>query len=255
MRAVIQRVKEASVEAEGKDKLEIGAGLVVTVAVARNDGMRDVGHLVSRLTNMRIFNDENGKMSQSLKDIGGDVVLVPHVSLLGDCSKGRRPSFTYVGSQKKREKFFEELGTKLADEGITVHSVQEEDVTEVTITSDGPITLLLDSKRTITFKKRRMMRRWGRRRRFYRRRPYRGRRDRYRDRGDRYRDRDDRYRDRDDRYRDRDRDDRYRDRDDRYRDRDDRDRDRDDRDRDRDRDRGRGDDRYRGGDRDMDDRG
>ena len=229
MRAVIQRVSQAAVRANGRAKAKMGPGLVVTIGVARNDGLGDAERIVSRIVNMRVFNDEDGKMSQSLTDIGGEVILQSRVSLLGDCGRGRRPSFTHVASEKKRTKLFTEVEDRFTEAGVQVHSTTEEEPLELLITGDGPVTLLTDTKRTILPKKRRPPTRpWFRRRRRRYRRYYR--RDRYRDRyyegRDRYRDDD--Y-DRRDRYRDDDRDrrDRYRDDDygrrDRYRD-DDRDR-------------------------------
>ena len=227
MRAVIQRVSQAAVRANGRAKAKIGPGLVVSIGVARNDGQGDADRVVSHIINMRIFNDEDGKMSQSLTDVGGEVILQSRVSLLGDCGKGRRPSFTHLASEKRRAKLFTEVESRLTDAGVQVYSTTEENPLELVITSDGPVTLLVDTKRTILAKKRPVPSRpWYHRRRRRRRRYWRNdRRDHYRDRGyerrDRYRDDDydrrDRYRDRDHDRRDRYRDDQYDDRD-RYRD-------------------------------------
>lgn len=246
MRVVIQRVKKAALKAEGHDDIETGVGLVVTLGVARNDNLRDVTHVASRIVNMRVFNDEEGRMQRSLQDVEGSVILQSHVSLLGDCGKGRRPSFTYAASSRKQGKLVAEVADQVREAGVTVHVVAVDAPVELTIECEGPITLLADSKRTIIFRKRRLMHRPSSR---FRRPYYRRRRSYYRD-GDRDRDRDSgrgRGRDRDrDRGPDRDRD-RGPDRDrDRGPDRD--------RDSDRDRDRGRDDGSrgYRGRD---DDRG
>lgn len=228
MRAVIQRVSQAAVRVKGRAKTKIGSGLVVTIGVARNDSSGDAERVVARIVNMRIFNDEDGKMSQSLQDIEGEVILQPQVSLLGDCSKGRRPSFTHLASAKRQAKLLAEVESNLSEAGVTVHIVSADDPPELLIQGDGPITLLVDSKRTILAKKKRIPERpWYRRRfRRRRRRDWRyDRHDRYRDRGyegrDRYRDDDygrrDRYRDDDQGRRDRYRDDDYGRRD-RYRD-------------------------------------
>ena len=155
MRAVIQRVAKANLKVNGKAKAEIGPGLVVTIGVARNDNLRDVEHIAARVVNMRIFNDESGRMSQSLKDIGGEVILLCHVSLLGDCSKGRRPSFTYAGSSRKRARLLAELAKQIEEAEVTVQTASEEDPVTLEIECDGPITLLADSKRSIIFRRKR----------------------------------------------------------------------------------------------------
>ena len=146
MRAVIQRVKEASVKTEGKDKPKIGAGLVVTVGVARNDAVRDVEHVVSRLVNMRIFNDENGKMSQSLKDTGGEIILLPHVSLLGDCSKGRRPSFIEAAPPEMANELYGRFVDHVAETGVSVQTGRFRAAMEVALVNQGPVTLIVESR-------------------------------------------------------------------------------------------------------------
>ncbi len=178
MRAVIQRVAKATLKVDGKDVGVIQPGLVLSVGVARNDASQDAEQLAHRVLNMRVFNNEEGRMSRSLKDVEGQVIVLNHVAIMGDTGKGRRPSFTYVAAQEKREKLIGELIAALEAEGVTVYTAGQDDPTSLEIEHDGPITMLADTKRLIKFRKRRFRR--SRFRRFYRRRGYY--RDRYRDR-------------------------------------------------------------------------
>ncbi len=206
MRAVIQRVAKATLKVNGKAAGTVKPGLVLEVGVARNDNAQDVAQLVHRVVNMRLFNNEEGRMSQSLKDVSGQVILLNQASIMGDTGKGRRPSFTYAAGAAKRESLMEELKAKFEAEEIKVHTAAEDVTVALELEFDGPVTMLADTKNMITFRKRRQHRqrpkKFLRHRRGFRERGYRDRG--YRDRGSRgYRDRG--YRDRDRGYRDRDR--------------------------------------------------
>ncbi len=148
MRAVVQRVKEAWVRVGDEEVARIGVGLVVLVAVAADDGPGDVSYLAQKLANLRVFAGEGRLMHFSLLDLHGEVLLVSQFTLLGDCRKGRRPSFDAAGPPDLAEKLYEDLAAALAGYGLKVATGRFRQMMDVSLVNDGPVTLLLDSKKT-----------------------------------------------------------------------------------------------------------
>ncbi|NWF92875.1 MAG: D-tyrosyl-tRNA(Tyr) deacylase [Syntrophaceae bacterium] len=147
MRAVIQRVKSASVHVDGRVSGRIGKGLLILLGVARGDDEKDVSFMVSKLPDLRIFEDETGKFNLSLKETGGELLVVSQFTLYGDCRKGRRPSFTEAEEPTAAKALYERLVSRLREEGIPVETGEFQAKMEVHLINDGPVTLILDSKK------------------------------------------------------------------------------------------------------------
>ncbi|OHB67993.1 MAG: D-tyrosyl-tRNA(Tyr) deacylase [Planctomycetes bacterium RBG_13_62_9] len=147
MRAVVQRVSEARVEVDGTIIGHVGRGLLVYLGVGRDDAEADVQFMVDKLVNLRIFADDAGKMNRSVVDVGGGVLLVSNFTLLGDCRKGRRPSFDAAGEPTLAEQLYERIGDLMAQQGIAVAKGSFGAHMQVASINDGPVTFLLDSKR------------------------------------------------------------------------------------------------------------
>jgi D-tyrosyl-tRNA(Tyr) deacylase len=146
MRAVVQRVKSAEVYVEGRLSGKIGSGLLVFVGVGKGDGENDVSYMTSKLPELRIFEDASGKFNLSLKEKGGEILIVSQFTLYGDCRKGRRPSFTEAEEPAAAKNLYDRLIDKLRDQGIPVQTGEFQAKMEVHLINDGPVTLLLDSK-------------------------------------------------------------------------------------------------------------
>ena len=147
MRAVIQRVKFAKVEVDGYITGSIDRGLLVFLGVEDNDNMDDINYLADKICNLRIFEDENEKMNLSAIDVGSSLLVVSQFTLYGDCRKGRRPNFMRAA----KPDFAEELYNKFVNECkkyITkVETGKFQAIMNVTLVNDGPVTLLIDSKK------------------------------------------------------------------------------------------------------------
>lgn len=147
MRAVVQRVKSASVSVGGNVVGEIGAGMLVLLGVENGDSERDVEWLVSRLARVRIFDDGEGKMNLSVRDVGGNALVVSQFTLFGSMKKGSRPSFNRAAVPAQAiplyEKFIAELSAAL---GETVPTGRFGAMMDVALVNDGPVTLVLDSR-------------------------------------------------------------------------------------------------------------
>jgi len=148
MRAVIQRVKSAAVYVEGRLSGKIGSGLLVFVGVGKGDGENDVSYMTSKLPELRIFEDGSEKFNFSLKETGGEILIVSQFTLYGDCRKGRRPSFTEAEEPTVAKNLYDRLIDKLRDQGIPVQTGEFQTKMEVHLINDGPVTLLLDSKKS-----------------------------------------------------------------------------------------------------------
>ncbi len=148
MRAIVQRVIEASVTVEEAVVGAIGAGLLVYVGVGRDDGDADVAYLVDKITNLRIFNDDQGKMNLSVADIGGALLVISAFALQGDARKGRRPSFDPAAGPEMAESFYNRLCIELEQAGLRVARGVFRAHMHVHCINDGPVSILLDSKRT-----------------------------------------------------------------------------------------------------------
>lgn len=147
MRAVIQRVKSAEVRVAGRVTGKIGKGLLVFIGVARGDEESDLNFLTSKIPSLRIFEDESEKFNLSLKEIGGEILVVSQFTLYGDCRKGRRPSFTEAEEPTIAKRFYDRFIMELRGQGIPIQTGEFQAKMEVHLVNDGPVTLLLDSKK------------------------------------------------------------------------------------------------------------
>lgn len=145
MRAVIQRVRECAVMVEKETVGRIGPGLLVLLGVAETDTEADADFLVTKIPGLRIFSDENGKMNRSLTDTGGGLLVVSQFTLLGDCRKGRRPSFGRAASPDKAERLYEYFLEGVRKYPLSVESGRFGAMMAVQLVNDGPVTLILES--------------------------------------------------------------------------------------------------------------
>lgn len=147
MRAVVQRVTRARVTVEGRIAGEIGPGLMVLLGVAAVDDESDVAWMAEKIAHLRVFVDDEGLMNRSVVDTGGAVLLVSQFTLHGDARKGRRPSFIAAAPSEMAEPLFERTGAALHALGLQVAYGEFGADMHVDLTNDGPVTILLDSKR------------------------------------------------------------------------------------------------------------
>jgi D-aminoacyl-tRNA deacylase len=145
MRAVVQRVSSASVTVGGRTTGEIGRGLLVFVGIAPQDGDAEARWIADKVANLRIFEDDEGKMNRSLLEIEGEVQLVSQFTLYGDARKGRRPSFVSAAQGDEAERIYEAAVAALRGLGITVATGEFGAIMDVALTNAGPVTILLDS--------------------------------------------------------------------------------------------------------------
>ncbi|MFZ5453422.1 MAG: D-aminoacyl-tRNA deacylase [Thermodesulfobacteriota bacterium] len=147
MRAVVQRVKEAWVLIEGEEVARIGPGLLILAGVAADDGPEDVAFMAKKLAHLRIFAGDGKLLHLSLLDLQAEALVVSQFTILGDCRKGRRPSFDQAAPPETAEKLYEDLAAALAAYGLKVATGRFRQMMEVGLVNDGPVTLLLDSKK------------------------------------------------------------------------------------------------------------
>lgn len=147
MRAVIQRVEKASVSVEGEIKGQIGAGFLVLIGVEEGDGDADFRYIAEKVPNLRVFEDEQGKMNRSLLDVGGELLAVSQFTLLGDARGGRRPSFITAARPETADPMYERLVADWRARGIRVETGVFGAHMKVSLVNDGPVTILLDSRR------------------------------------------------------------------------------------------------------------
>jgi len=145
MRAVVQRVSEASVEVDGQVIGEIGRGFVVLLGVTHGDTEQEARYLARKIAHLRVFEDDAGKMNRALADVGGSVLVVSQFTLYGDARKGRRPSFTDAAPPEIAEPLVERFTDFLRDEGLPVATGQFRAKMQVRLCNDGPVTLILDT--------------------------------------------------------------------------------------------------------------
>lgn len=145
MRAVIQRVSKASVTVEGRTIAQIGNGILVLLGVKQDDSKKEAELLAKKTANLRIFNDEQGKMNISLLDIEGEALVVSQFTLYGNCKKGRRPSFIDAALPEKADLLYQEYVQYLKGEHITVQTGQFQAMMQVELVNEGPVTIILDS--------------------------------------------------------------------------------------------------------------
>jgi D-tyrosyl-tRNA(Tyr) deacylase len=146
MRAVIQRVKSSSVTVGGELVGNIGNGVLVLLGVAVSDHFDDAKYLADKIVNLRIFEDENHKLNRSLCDIGGEMLVVSQFTLLGDCRKGRRPSFVKAAPPELADELYRQFVECVSQKGIAVETGRFQTMMEVSLINDGPVTLIVESK-------------------------------------------------------------------------------------------------------------
>ncbi len=148
MRVVLQRVSQAGVTVNGDEVASIGAGLVVLLGVAQDDSADDARYLAGKVAGLRIFEDNAGRMNRSVAEIGGGVLVVPQFTLLADCRKGRRPSFTAAAPPEEAEALYQVFVEELRRKALSVATGRFQAHMQVSLTNDGPVTILLDSRRS-----------------------------------------------------------------------------------------------------------
>jgi len=147
MRACVQRVSEAQVTVDGQVVGKIGRGLLVLLGVGREDAEADAEWLVDKIIELRIFEDDAGKMNRSLADVSGRLLVVSQFTLWGDCRKGRRPSFVAAAPPEDAERLYEHFAALARQRGVPVATGRFRAMMQVALVNDGPVTLLLDSKK------------------------------------------------------------------------------------------------------------
>ena len=147
MRAVVQRVSAARVEVDGRIVGKIDSGLAVLLAVAQDDSTSDADYLADKIINLRIFPDADGKMNLSLVDNGGAVLVVSQFTLYGDVRRGRRPSYTDAAEPEKANLLYTYFVDRIRRAGVKVETGVFQAHMQVSLTNDGPVTILLDSRK------------------------------------------------------------------------------------------------------------
>lgn len=147
MRVVVQRVQSASVDIAGRTVGAIDGGVVVLLGIAPEDGVAEVKWCADKVANLRIFNDEEGKMNRSLLDVGGDALVVSQFTLYGDARKGRRPSFIRAAQGPEAKQRYEDVVAELRVAGVRCATGEFGAVMDVALVNEGPVTILLDSDR------------------------------------------------------------------------------------------------------------
>ena len=145
MRLLVQRIKEAKVSVEGTEIGTAGVGLCVFLGVGKADDADKARYLSEKLSNLRIFDDEEGKMNRSVRDVGGEILVVSQFTLYGDCTKGNRPSFTEAAPATEAERLYESFVDRLRALGLRVATGRFGAKMDVSLTNDGPVTLILEA--------------------------------------------------------------------------------------------------------------
>ena len=147
MRAVVQRVSRARVTVGDEVTGAIGRGLLVLLGVADDDTAADVAYLAPKVVGLRIFEDGEGKMNLSLSDVAGSMLVVSQFTLLGDCRKGKRPSFVRAARPEAASVLYQQFVDAVAEQGITVATGRFQEQMQVELVNDGPVTILVDSRK------------------------------------------------------------------------------------------------------------
>lgn len=146
MRALIQRVKSARVEIDSQKYSEIGEGLLIFLGVTHQDLEKDATFLVEKISTLRIFEDDQGKMNLSLIDVRGEAMIVSQFTLYADCKKGRRPSFTDAAPPDKANKLYDFFVSEFRKTEVLVKTGEFQAMMDVSLTNWGPVTIMLDTK-------------------------------------------------------------------------------------------------------------
>jgi len=145
MRLLIQRVSTAEVSVEGKSYSSIGKGLLVLIGISQTDSDKEIPRLVKKLAELRIFEDNNGKMNLSLVDIKGDVLVVSQFTLYADCRRGRRPDFIKAAPPEQAEELYNQFVQELTATQLNVKTGKFAAHMQISLVNDGPVTIMLDS--------------------------------------------------------------------------------------------------------------
>ncbi|MBI1993792.1 MAG: D-tyrosyl-tRNA(Tyr) deacylase [Deltaproteobacteria bacterium] len=145
MRLLVQRIREGKVIVAGEEIARAGSGLCLFLGIARGDTEEAADELAQKAAGLRIFEDEAGKLDRSLADVHGEVLVVSEFTLYGDCSKGRRPSFSRAAPPREAEALYDYFVERLRNTGLKVATGKFQAKMEVSITNDGPVTFILDS--------------------------------------------------------------------------------------------------------------
>lgn len=146
MKVVLQRSKEASVTVDGEVKGAIRSGAVLLVGITHDDTEEDARYVAEKVVNLRIFEDEEGKMNHSLLDIEGEILSISQFTLYGDCRKGRRPNFMSAAKPDLAESVYDYFNEALKEKGVKVETGVFGAMMDVNLTNDGPVTLIIESK-------------------------------------------------------------------------------------------------------------
>ncbi|MEW6003010.1 MAG: D-aminoacyl-tRNA deacylase [Nitrospirota bacterium] len=147
MKALLQRVKEAKVDTEGRPVAKIGKGLLVFLGIERGDTERDFEYLLKKVSNLRIFEDARQKMNLSIRDVNGEVLVISQFTLSADCRRGNRPSFDDAEEPEEAKEMYTKFIDRLKEEGIRVSTGEFGSYMQVYLVNDGPVTIMLDSKK------------------------------------------------------------------------------------------------------------
>jgi len=148
MRAVVQRVSRAQVTVNGEIAGEIGEGLLVLLGVGRDDTKADATYLAEKIAGLRVFEDAEGKMNRSVQDVGGSVLVVSRFTLYGDVRRGKRPSFDAAAPPDKARQLYEFFVEQIRAAGLRCETGRFQEMMQVELVNEGPVTILLDSAKT-----------------------------------------------------------------------------------------------------------
>lgn len=146
MKVVVQRVKKAGVTVDGRVVGKIGKGLLLLIGVAQQDTEEDIAFVADKCVNLRIFEDEQGKMNRSLLEVGGEILAISQFTLLGDTRKGRRPSFVQAADPQKGRDYYQKFIERLRSHGVKVETGIFGAMMDVELLNYGPVTLIVQSK-------------------------------------------------------------------------------------------------------------
>ena len=147
MRAIVQRVKSANVQIDEQLVAEIESGLLIFLGISIDDQQSEIDYLISKIANLRIFRDDDLRMNKSLLDVGGQALVVSQFTLYGDCRKGRRPNFSQAAKPEQAHQLYQVFINQLQQLGVDVETGVFQATMDVGLTNDGPVTILLDSKK------------------------------------------------------------------------------------------------------------